>query len=235
MNRIIATARMQLVNRQTYIWVPLIVIAGAFAINWLIFAMITAGSGGTFEFGNSFSGAGQAPLWYFLVIGIQSLTLTFPFSQAMSVSRRTFYLGTALVTAGAAALLATLYTVLRFPEKATNGWGVGSNMFTIPWVTDGPWYEGWLFFFALTLLFFVIGFWTATIYKRFGAVTITTVLIGLGLIIIGLIGLITWQGWWPQVGMWLATLTPLSLAAGILGVAVVLGVSSYFTLRRAVP
>lgn len=235
MNRILATARMQLVNRQTFIWVPLIIIAGAFTINWLIFAIIAGASGGAVETSNAFSGAGQAPLWYFLVIGIQSLTLTFPFSQAMSVSRRTFYLGTALVTACAAALLATLYTVLRLPEKATNGWGVGANMFTIPWVTDGPWYEGWLFFFALTLLFFVIGFWTATIYKRFGTVVITTVLIGLGLVIIGVIALLTWQRWWGHVGAWLATLTPLSLSAGLLLITVVLGISSYFTLRRAVP
>ena len=235
MNRIIATARMQLVNTQTFIWVPLIVIGGAFVINWLIFAIVAGGLGQVPERGDSFTGASQAPLWYFLVIGVQSLTLTFPFSQAMSVARRTFFLGTALVTAAAGALLATLYTLLRIPEMATNGWGVGAYMFNVRWVTDGPWYEGWLFFFALTLLFFVIGFWAATVYKRFGTLVITVILTALALAVIGVIALITWQRWWMNVGLWLDTLTPLSTALWVLVVTVVLGASSYLTLRRAVP
>lgn len=235
MNRIIATARMQLVNTQTFIWVPLIVIAGAFVINWLIFAIITGAADGIPDQDETMTFAAQAPLWYFLVIGIQSLTLTFPFSQAMSVSRRTFFLGTALITAAAGAVLATLYTLLRIPEVATNGWGVGAYMFNVRWVTEGPWYAGWLFFFAVTLLFFVIGFWTATIYKRFGTVVITVLLTGLALVVIGLVALITWQQWWGNVGLWLSTLTPLSTSLWVLVVTVVLGVSSYFTLRRAVP
>ncbi|QTV80306.1 hypothetical protein [Microbacterium sp. NIBRBAC000506063] len=122
MNRILATARMQLVNTQTYVWVPILVVTGAFVINWLIFAIIAGAVGGIPDQDETFTGASQAPLWYFLVIGIQSLTLTFPFSQAMSISRRTFFLGTALITAGAGAVLATVYTLLRFPELATNGW-----------------------------------------------------------------------------------------------------------------
>lgn len=235
MNRIVATARMQLVNTQTYVWVPLLVIAGAFVINWLIFAIIAGAVGDIPAPDETMTFAAQAPLWYFLVIGVQSLTLTFPFSQAMSVSRRTFFLGTALITAAAGAVLATLYTLLRFPELATNGWGVGAYMFNVRWVTDGPWYEGWLFFFAMTLLFFVIGFWTATIYKRFGTVVITLVITGLALLVIGLIALITWQKWWMNVGLWLDTITPLSTSLWVLLATVVLGVSSYFTLRRAVP
>lgn len=235
MRRIIAAARMQLVNKQTFIWVPLMIIAGAFVINWAIFAIIASNIGGPVPRGEGFSGAAQAPLWYFLVIGIQSLTLTFPFSQAMSVSRRTFFLGTLLITAVAGALLATLYTLMRYVEEAANGFGVGAYMFNLPWVTDGPWYEGWLFFFALTLLFFVVGFWSATIYKRSGPALITIIYLTLALVILGAIALVSWQQWWGHIGDWLATLTPLTTSLWMLVVTLVLGATSYLTLRRAVP
>lgn len=235
MNRTFAVARMQLINRQTFVWVPAIIIASAFIISWLIFAIIGQAMGGTPERGQGFNGASQAPMWYFFAIGIQALTYTFPFSQAMSVSRRTFFLGTTLVSAGAAALLATVYTVLRFPEEATGGWGVGSYMFGIAWVTDGPWYHGWVFFFAVSLLFFVFGFWAATIYKRFGPTVTTVSMIGLGLLVIGVIALITLQRWWGHVGAWLATQTSLSVGLLILALTAVIAASSYLTLRRATP
>lgn len=235
MNRTLAVARMQLVNKQTFVWVPLMVAGIAFVISWLIAAIVSNAIGTPLPKGSSFNGAGQAPLWYFLVIGIQSLTLTFPFSQAMSVSRRTFFLGTTAVAAGAGVVLATLYTVMRYPEEATGGWGVGSYMFNLPGIADHPWYAGWVFFFAVTVLFFVFGFWTATIYKRFGPTVTTTVLSGMGLVIVGLVALVTWQRWWPAVGEWFAGQTPLTLGGWILLLCVVLGGSSYLTLRRATP
>lgn len=235
MNRILAVARMQLVNKQTFVWVPLIIIGAAFALSWLIYFITTTSIGDVPSRGEGFNGASQAALWYFMAIGIQSMSLTFPFSQAMSVTRRTFYLGTALVAAGAGAAVATLYTLLAIPERATNGWGVGSYMFAMPWVTDGPWYEAWLFFFAVTLLVFVIGFWAATIYRSFGAAVLTTALVAVGLAIVGLIALITWRESWGAVGQWFVAQTPLSIGAWLLLATAVLGGSSYLTLRRATP
>ena len=84
MNRTLNVVRLQLVNRMTYIWIPLIILFGALAITLAIYAMVTSGGGTVMMF----SGGAQAPLWYFMVVGIQALTLTFPFSQAMSVTRR---------------------------------------------------------------------------------------------------------------------------------------------------
>ena len=102
MNRTLSVVRMQLINKQTYIWIPLIILGGAFVLALAIYAML-AGSGVTGPF---YGGGAQAPLWYFLVVGIQALTLTFPFSQAMSVTRREFYLGTLLTAALTSAILA---------------------------------------------------------------------------------------------------------------------------------
>lgn len=230
MNRVLTVARMQLINKQTFVWVPLMIIGAAFALSWLIFAIIRIPEGVS-----GFNGAAQAPLWYFAVIGVQSLTLTFPFSQALSVTRRTFFLGTTLVAVASGAIVATVYVALAPLERATNGWGVSSDMFNVIWVTDGPWYHAWVFFFALTMIFFLAGFWAATIYKRWGSSVLIAVLIGVGLLLVGALALVAWQDWWANLGGWFVAQSPFSLGGWMLAFAVLLAGTSYLTLRRATP
>ena len=52
------------------------------------------------------------------------------------------------------------------------------------------------------MLFFVIGFWAATIYKRFGALWLTLVLVGLGLLLVAAIWIIGRLDAWVQVFAW---------------------------------
>lgn len=40
MNRTVSVVRMQLINRQTYVWVPLLVLGGAFLLTLAIYAML---------------------------------------------------------------------------------------------------------------------------------------------------------------------------------------------------
>ena len=44
MNRTLSVVRMQLINKQTYIWIPLIILGGAFVLSLAIYAIL-AGSG----------------------------------------------------------------------------------------------------------------------------------------------------------------------------------------------
>ena len=104
MNRTLNVVRLQFVNKQTFLWIPLIVLVGAFVIALLVFSLIPAD-------GPMYSGAAQAPLWYFAIIGSQALTLTFPFAQAMSLTRREFYLGSLAAAAISAAAMATVFTM----------------------------------------------------------------------------------------------------------------------------
>ncbi len=84
--------------------------------------------------GPFYGGGQQAPIWYFGVVGIQALTLTFPFSQAMSVTRWEFYLGTLLTAALTSAILAVIAVVGGLIEQATDGWGINGWFFALPWV-----------------------------------------------------------------------------------------------------
>jgi hypothetical protein len=228
MNRTLSVVRMQLVNRQTYIWIPLIILGGSFALSLIIYAMIPVDA-------PKYGGGAQAPLWYFLAVGIQALTLTFPFSQAMSVTRREFYLGTLLTAALTSSVLSAVFVVGGFIEEATNGWGLNGWFFRLPWVWESGPLVAALFYFTIAMLFFVIGFWAATIYKRFGPTWLTVVLVGIGLLLVGVMWLIGRFDAWEEVFIAIATAGSLGLTLWCLAVSVVLAGIAFLTLRRTVP
>jgi len=228
MSRTLNVVRMQLINRQTYLWVPLIVLGSSLVITMLIWAMLPPGS-------EKYSGGAQAPLWYFGVVGVQALTLTFPFSQAMSVTRREFALGTFLTAALTAGILSAIFVVGGLIEQATVGWGMNGYFFFLDWIWQAGPLGAALFYFVVAMLFFVVGFWAATIYKRFGATWLTITLVGVGLVLVGLMWLTGRLNAWASVFAWFAGQGSTGLALwGVLLVAV-LAVSAFATLRRAVP
>lgn len=229
MNRAIAVARMQLTNKWIYLWIPLIILVVSTLVSLAVFALAPP------EAPTIISGSGQSVMWYFFALGIQSMTLIFPFSQALSVSRRAFYLGTLGLFSLAALTLAVLYWGLGVIEQATNGWGMDGAIFAIPWIADSTWYEQILFYFGVTILLFMLGFWSSTIYKRWRTVGLTVTLVGAAAALLGLVALITWRAAWPSVGTWIMDLTPLSLGGWVLAAGALLALTSYATLRRAVP
>jgi hypothetical protein len=231
MSRTVSVVRMQLINRQTFIWVPLLVLGGAFLLTLAIYVLLET-SGVT---GPKFGGGAQAPLWYFCVIGIQALTLTFPFSQAMSVTRREFYTGTLLTAAASSLVLAVVYVLGGFIEDATGGWGMNGYFFTLPWVWEAGPAVALLFWFTAAMLVFVSGFWAATIYKRAGSLVLTLVLVGLGALLVLWMFLVGRANAWAQVFDWFAAQGALGLSLWGLVLVAVLAAVAFLTLRRAVP
>ena len=231
MNRTLNVVRLQLVNKQTYIWVPLLVLFGALALTLAVYALIRSGGAS----GPMYGGGAQAPLWYFLVVGVQALTLSFPFSQAMSVTRREFYLGTLLTAVLTAAILASIFVVGGFIEIATGGYGMNGYFFYVQWLWEAGWGAAWLGYFVIAMLMFVAGFWAATIYKRWGSVILTIVLVGIGVIFVGLLWLIGRMNAWAQVFAWFGQQGAVGMTLwGVLLGAVLAGIS-FLTLRRAIP
>lgn len=231
MNRYLNVMRMQLINRLTYVWIPMLVMGGSFLISLAIFAILAFSGIDRVVIG----GGLQAPLWYFLVVGVQSLTLAFPFSQAMSVTRREFFIGTLLTAAASAAIQALVVVVGGLLEQATDGFGTGGYFFALPWVWEaGPVGAG-IVYFSAAMLMFAIGFASATVFKRFGSLGLTTVLLGFGVLVVLIVWAITASQSWPNVWAGLIALGAIGLAGwGLLG-ATALAASSFATLRRAVP
>jgi hypothetical protein len=231
MNRTLNVVRLQLVNKMTFVWIPLIILVGAWVLTLAIYAMLS-GNGVSGPF---YGGGSQAPLWYFLVVGIQALTFTFPFSQAMSITRREFSLGTLLTAVITAAILSPVFLVGGFIEIATRGYGMNGYFFRIDALWEAGWWVAWLAYFAIAVFMFVVGFWAATIYKRWGTIAITVVLVGLGLLLVGAMWLTGRLDAWGEVIAWFGAQGALGLTLwGILLTALLAG-TSYLTLRRAVP
>ncbi len=231
MNRILKVVRMQLTNKQTFVWVPLIVLGGAFAISLAIYGILfSAGATGTF-----YGGGAQAPLWYFAVIGAQALTMTFPFSQAMSVTRREFFLGTMLTAVLTAAMLAVIFVIGGLIETATGGWWFNGYFFTVGvgW-EPGPVLAG-VFYFAIAMLFFVSGFWGATIFKRFGTLWLIVTLVAIAAVIVLALFAVTRMDAWPSVVDWFVSIGFGGVTLLVAGIAAVLAAIAFPTLRRATP
>ena len=226
-SRILSVIRLQFINTQTFIWVPLLVLAGAIVCSLLIYLIIPVDE-------PLYGGGAQAPMWVFLTVGIQALTLSLPFSQAMSVTRREFYIGTVAAAAISAAGLATVYLIIAGIEQLTNGYGGIGYIAHLPWFFADGWAQAWLAFFMFTLFAFVAGFWFATVFKRWGPLMLTAVIIGLSLLLILAVFIVTRLELWPDVVTWFATTGPGLFAVYGLIVTAALGVGSYLTLRRTV-
>lgn len=228
MNRAINVARLQMANKWTFIGIPLVILAGAFALTMGIFAFIPGGE-------DKISGAAQAPLWYFFAIGLQSLTLTFPFSQGLSISRRTYYTGTVGLVVVFSLVWALLYYVLGKIEIATNGWWVNGHMFWLPWVSSGPWYQTISFYWACVMFLFFIGLWGATIWKRWAMNGILVAVLGTAAVLLAGAATVNFTDNWPSVGHWFTVQTALTMGGYIAILVAILGVGSFLTLRRATP
>ncbi len=228
MRRTLNVIRLQLINRQTFIWVPLIILGSATVISILIYAMIPVDT-------PKYGGGGQAPLWYFFAIGISAMTLTFPFSQAMSITRRDFFFGTLLTAILGSALMGVVFLIGGAIETLTNGYGINGYVFYLPWLWEAGPLGAFIVYFTLALFLFVVGFTGATIYKSWGPTVLTIVGVGLALVLVGLAFLATRLDLWVHVWTGILDAGALGLALwGLVATVVLVGVS-FLAFRRAIP
>ena len=226
--RTLNVIRLQLINKGTFIWYPLMILGAATIISILIYAMIPVDT-------PKYGGGGQAPLWYFFAVGMSAMTLTFPFSQAMSITRREFFVGTMLTAVLGSALMGVLFLIGGGIEMLTDGYGVNGYVFYLPWLWDAGPLGAFVVFFTLALFFFVVGFTGATIYKSWGQLVLLIVSIGLTLILVGLVFVATRFDLWNHVGAAIMDLGALGLALwGLLLTAIFAGVS-FLAFRRTIP
>lgn len=229
MERTLNVVRLQLINRSTFIWTPLIVLVASVALAILVYALIPTDEP---KFGVA---AGQAPLWVFLSIGITAMTLTFPFSQAISVTRREFFVGTMMTAVLGSAVMGVVFVLGGAIEQWTAGYGLNGWTFYLPWLWESGPFGAFVVYFTLALFFFVIGFAGAVIHKRWGAVILTTVGVAVALALILLVFLVTRLELWKQVGEAFATLGATGI--GLCGLAVTIAVmgASFLAFRRTIP
>ncbi|MCE3553279.1 hypothetical protein LWC33_17670 [Pseudonocardia sp. RS11V-5] len=228
--RPLAVARMQLVNLPIQLGMPWLILAIAFAVNLVIFALVPDPPAGEPKVTG-----GLLSIYLFVVVAhLVTMTQVFPFALGLSVTRRDFFTGTALFIVAQSAVQGLLLTLLLALEQATGGWGMGLHFFGVPSLVQQNWVLQWLVYTVPFLLFSFASILAGTILKRFGQLGMW--IASVGLLLLGGIAavLITWQQAWPTVGRFFAETPAALLFAGYPAMlaAFAAGVA-YLFLRRA--
>ena len=236
LRRILAVTKLHFVNRFQILYLPLIVLGTIFLLNLAIWWIIVAASGGRVS-GNhlGYSGAVSYIYVYGIVIAVQAISRTFPFSLGFGVTRRDFYLGSVVAFLALSFGFAVILTIMSVVEIATGGWGLGGRMFAPVWFTDNFWLLRFVMYFSAFVFLVFIGTVGATFYVRWRA---TGVIVFFGIIAILAVGAIAFFSLghqWPAVGIWLTQSGPVGITAWLLVPAAVCGVAGFFVLRRATP
>jgi hypothetical protein len=236
--RIWKVVRLHLVNKMIYVGVPWIIVFTAWIFTMIIALLITFAAGPSAAKGlegMTYSWAVISPLWYLVVVAVQTINLTFPFALGFSVTRRDFYLGTSLLFVLISIFNSAGLTLLTALEKATNGWGIGAHMFTSLWFGHQSWPANFLIFLVMQLGIFFIGACIATVYLRWRITGMLIFWISFAAVMIGLIALVTLTNNWGIVGSWLAVQGVVGVFAWLLVPTAIAAVFGYFVLRKATP
>lgn len=232
MNRIVSAARLHLVAPWLPLLLPWAIMASSLAINILIWGVAdiaeqTGGRAGT---------GGLASLYITLcVVYMQAVSSLLPFAMGLSLTRRTFYLGTSLFAVGQSFASGLLLYAFLLIERGTGGWGVGLKFFRGFWLVDNAVLQVVIFAVPMLAVAF-LGMAVGAVYKRFGSVGVYALTIGAILGLGGSVALITWQNGWPGVGAWFTDQSILALLAGWpLLLALLFAAGGYAGLRRVVP
>lgn len=231
MNRILATARVQLAAWPSTLGIPWLVLGTSFVINLTVVGLLDAPPEG-----NSSTG-GLLALYVFMFIAyLLTMTHYFPMILGMSVTRRTFYLATCLMALAQSLVYATVVLLLNLAESATGGWGVSLSFFNLGFLHQDNGLLQLLVYAVPMLMLAFLGMFVGVTFKRWGAIGMYTLAIAATIVFGGLAVLLTWLHWWGDIGAWFADQSSLSLLAGWPALlALVLAAANLLVLRRATP
>jgi hypothetical protein len=219
-------ARYHLVDRITYVALPWGTLAFSFLVNLVIASQVAPDV-------NSYYTGGLLSIYVFLLIcGALSMTRSLPFALMLGLSRRSYYLGTALLVVCLGIVYGLALAVLQVIERATEGWGVDMHFFRIPGILDGPWYLTWLTSFVLLVLFFLYGMWYGLVYRRWSLPGLVAFIAAQILVVLAVVVAISMTDSWHAFGDFFSTATASGLTGVLAAITVAMGVGGFTTLRK---
>ncbi|MGY1833446.1 hypothetical protein ACI8AA_23775 [Geodermatophilus sp. SYSU D01180] len=232
MDRTFAAARLHLVNPLQIIGIPWGIALLSFAINLPIWALTGAGD----RPGGGITGGVLSLYIAVLVVFVPSVTQLLPFSMGMSLSRRTFHRGTAVVAVGSALVYGVVLATLVAVEDATGGWGVRLNSWAPGKLDVDNWALQVVVSGAPMLAAAFLGVAFGVVMKRWGQLGRWSLLVGGLLRFGGLAILVSWQRARGDLGTWLTEQSMVTLAVLVpAALGVIAAALSFAGLRRIVP
>jgi hypothetical protein len=235
-SRILNVVMLHTTNPWTTIILPWLITLAIFGLNYAIWALVSRAAGPDLE-ADAFANNGGVTwiLVYMMVVAIQAMSASFRFALGMSVTRRDYYLGSALYFVILSAVYAAGFTALGWIERVTNGWGVGGYFFA-PFGSDSQplWLHAYAFL-VLLLMFFFVGAASAGVWMRWKVSGLLTELLGIAVILVGLAWWVTEASAWGTVGEFFTGNSPFAILSWTLPVTVGAGLAGFALLRRATP
>jgi hypothetical protein len=232
MNRVLAAARMQVVHPAIIFGIPWLVVGISFAINVAVWGL----AGLRDEPGAGFTGGVLALYITVCVVFVQAVTQLLPFAMGVSLSRRTYWLGVALVGVLSAVGYGIAIAALHALGEATDGWGVGLSFWVpLPLQADNFFLQ--VLVSGVPMLAFIFsGIGIGVVFKRWGATGVWGLMITVVLFLGALAVLVTGLDAWGTVGTWVADRSLLTLSVGLpLAIGVLVAALSFVGIRRVVP
>jgi hypothetical protein len=232
MNRVLAAARLQLVHPAVILGMPWLIVGSSFAINWGIWSLADL----QHQPGADFTGGVLALYVTVAIVFIQAVTQLLPLAMGLSLSRRAYWLGTALVGVASALGYGIALAGLSAIEKATDGWGAGLNFWAPGPLQVDNFFLQIVVSGAPMLAFIFAGIGVGVVSKRWGTNGVWALSVVTLLVFGGLSVLLTWMHAWDELGRWLTTQSLATLAIGLpLLMAVAIAALSFRGIRRGVP
>ncbi|GAA4107545.1 hypothetical protein [Enteractinococcus coprophilus] len=234
--RVPAVFRLQFAVRYSFIWLPMFIFALAWVLGIGIGFFIDSQMPDRIPAEDPIfsTGAAQATIWYLAFMAAYTASHTFPFSLALSYSRRVYVIGTYLAFVVVAAGYGVATMLAYYIERVTEGFGRHIYVFGPPSFENlGGGFGIGMFAAVIVLFFMCFGFFWAILYRRVTIPILWTVIIGVIVAILGTVVVITLNDWWPNIGQWLTNQNAFTLAGwGFLAV-ILLGAVNYLLIRKA--
>lgn len=234
--RVLNVVRLHIANPVPTLVLPWAITFAIFALNLAIWLMVAQAAGGVDNLeadAFQYNGGISWIVVFMMVVAIQAMSLTFRFALGFSVTRRDYYLGSALFFVLLSLLYSTGFAVIGAIERATDGWGLGAAFFTPFGLYEEPLLTVWFVYLAAMLLFFFLGAAVATVWMRWRAYGLYVFFLGLAVVVVASGWIITATDSWPAVGEFFVTTSPVAIAAWTLPVTAVCAVTGFALLRRA--
>lgn len=235
--RVPASFRLQFAVPTMLIGVPIMVLFVAWAVVVAIGASVTLMADGALE-DPIYTGAGQAALWCLAFMAAYAASHTFPFSLALSFSRRTFVIGAILAFVVVSLAFGVAAALVAWLERVTGGLGVNAYMFDLPFLTQGEGNSIPLMGVMAALLCLVVmlfGFGCVLLYLRLGLLRLWALILAVIVLVAAAAILITFTENWMNVWQWMVQQNTLSISGWLLLLAAVLSVGTYLVIRKATP
>ena len=231
MNRVVRAARLHLIHPLVMLGIPWLVVAISFAINLAVWHLTPAG-----EDDGGITGGVAALYITVLVVYVQAVTQILPFAMGVSVSRRTFYLGTALAAVVQALGYGIAISLLVSIENATGGWGADMQYWAPGVFEVGNPLLQVLASGAPMLACMFVGVGAGIVHQRWGQTGTYGLIIGTMVLFGGLAILISLLDAWTGVADWFSEQSIVTLTVALpVAVALAAALAAYPGIRRVVP